>query len=488
MATNADKKYLDYGGLVKVFDIIKSNIEEKIDGVNSTIEGLDFKGVAQGNTVVTQVTQTDGKVEATGGVISSRNNTIVVEGLELDVNIDGETIVKDGSTGKLSVAPSATAVSGKEAIVVGAASEGGKEVSLNIAEGEKVLSQDEDGLKSTITITKETTGLDSNVQEQYKLVGKDGVALGETIKIYKDSALQNVELSGQTLVFTYILADGSTKTQDVDISLFLSEEEYEDGLQVVGGKVSVKKATDSEDFLVVDEDGVAITGVQDAIDTAKADAISELKGTATTNGDTLGKLEDRVKKVEDLVGTDSVADQIDTAISAAIDELDAEVTSTDGTFVTVKVTEVDGKITAVNVTENNIASADALNAEITARKAVDGQNGQTYAANTTTNYISSATSLNDADVKLDAQIKAVADSAISVAEGNGITITESGTTKTISVKKASVSDETDYLTVDANGVKVSGIDAAIEAAYAKITSLSDNDIDAAWDEATGTGD
>ena len=45
---------------------------------------------------------------------------------------------------------------------------------------------------------------------------------------------------------------------------------------------------------------------------------------------------------------------------AKIEALDAEVTSTDGTHVTVKVTEVDGVITAVNVTESDIASAATL--------------------------------------------------------------------------------------------------------------------------------
>ena len=37
------------------------------------------------------------------------------------------------------------------------------------------------------------------------------------------------------------------------------------------------------------------------------------------------------------------------------------------------------------------------------------QTGQTYAANTSTNYISGATSLNDADIKLDTQLKAEQD-------------------------------------------------------------------------------
>ena len=49
--------------------------------------------------------------------------------------------------------------------------------------------------------------------------------------------------------------------------------------------------------------------------------------------------------------------------------------------------------------------ATSLTNEIAARKAVDGQTGQTYAANTSANYIYNATSLNDADLKLDSALK-----------------------------------------------------------------------------------
>ena len=48
----------------------------------------------------------------------------------------------------------------------------------------------------------------------------------------------------------------------------------------------------------------------------------------------------------------------------------------------------------------------SLNSEIKARKAVDGQSGQTYSANTGATYISGATSLNDADIKLNNAITA----------------------------------------------------------------------------------
>ena len=116
---------------------------------------------------------------------------------------------------------------------------------------------------------------------------------------------------------------------------------------------------------------------------------------------------------------------------------------------------------------------EALEAEIAARKAVDGQTGQTYAANSNTTYISGASSLNDADAKLDVAISnevsareqaiedlqdaidAVRDAAISVAAGDGISVTGEGTEKTI----AAVTKEGETLievTKNGIGIKADG--------------------------------
>ena len=128
-----------------------------------------------------------------------------------------------------------------------------------------------------------------------------------------------------------------------------------------------------------------------------------------------------------LIDSNDAAGKISQFVNARIGEeiakLDSAITSNNGKNVQVKVTEVDGKITAVNIASDKTASADALTAEIAARKAVDGQNGQTYAKNTGTNYIANATSLNDADVKLDAALK-TADNAMltGVTGSNAITV------------------------------------------------------------------
>ena len=106
----------------------------------------------------------------------------------------------------------------------------------------------------------------------------------------------------------------------------------------------------------------------------------------------------------------------------------------------------------------------ALDTEIAARKAVDGQTGNTYAPNTSSNYIKTAKNLNEADTLLDAQIKKNAD-AIGVLNG--------GETTAGSVAKA-IKDKIDSLDVTAIGEEgkylktVSETDGKIDATYAQV--------------------
>ena len=91
----------------------------------------------------------------------------------------------------------------------------------------------------------ELSGLGANVKEAYKLIDGNSTQHGEYIKIYKDSSLKSVVLSGQTLVFTYILANGNDNVVEVDVSQFLTESEYGNGLQVVDHVISAKLGEDT---------------------------------------------------------------------------------------------------------------------------------------------------------------------------------------------------------------------------------------------------
>jgi hypothetical protein len=78
------------------------------------------------------------------------------------------------------------------------------------------------------------------------------------------------EIDSQSLNFVYQLADGTYTLTKVDVSKLLTESEFGNGLQVSNaGVVSVKVDTtsnDAEDFLSVGENGIKISGIQDAID------------------------------------------------------------------------------------------------------------------------------------------------------------------------------------------------------------------------------
>lgn len=157
----------------------------------------------------------------------------------------------------------------------------------------------------TYSITKVTDGIsDTNVKEQYKLVDKDGVAVGDPINIYKDSSLKGVALVNQELQFTYILADGSEHTVGVDVSKFLAESEFSDGLQVIDHIVSVKKDSTSEEFLTVSGEGIKVSGVTTAITNAVNGEADRAKAAEAANAAAIVVEQTRAEGVESGLRTD----------------------------------------------------------------------------------------------------------------------------------------------------------------------------------------
>ena len=231
---------------------------------------------------------------------------------------------------------------------------------------------------SIVAITED---LNVNVKEAFKLVDEDGKQAGATISIYKDSALQKVELVEQELQFTYLLANGTESTVGVDVSKFLAESEFKNGLQVVDHVVSVKIDAASESFLTVGEGGVKLSGVQDAINSA-------INGLDYTLTEEAGKA---------IVG----------------------VSQTDG-----KIAAKYGDIAASHVTVSKIEGVEA-------------------------------TTVQDVLAELEGEIKTVSDAVISVAAGDGISVTGEGTKKTITA----VANEKDSLievTKNGIGIKADG--------------------------------
>ena len=145
----------------------------------------------------------------------------------------------------------------------------------------------------------------------------------------------------------------------------------------------------------------------------------------------------------------------------AIQDLDADVTSIEGTKVRVQVVEVDGKITEVNVTESDIASAQALTDEIDRAKAAEAANAKLISDETTDRQTAIGT-LPEGE------------SVMSVIEKN-----EKVTSEALNDLNSTVSAATSDITtlsgkVGENATAISGLDERLDTAESNISGLTTN--------------
>lgn len=147
-----------------------------------------------------------------------------------------------------------------------------KDTTYSVAEGEKVLKLN-DTVFSTEIGLKHENGMIS-------LTGINGEVIAEfsDADFIKDSVLEDVEYKAdsQEIVFTWKTIDGETKTDTVSVADFVQVYTAGNGLELNSNEFSVKVDSESENFLSVGANGVKLTGVQSAIDTAKQDALDSV--------------------------------------------------------------------------------------------------------------------------------------------------------------------------------------------------------------------
>ena len=402
------------------------SVDNKID---TAINGLDVNPIGGEGKFVKSVSETDGKIAAeVGDLVSTAVTRTATTNVAGQVDMSGTTV--EGALVDLAKAVS--------------------ETKKNAA---------------TYKITKVTTGLATNVKEAYQLVqtvnGQD-TNIDVQIPIYKDQTLKSVELAdtdgkkkGQYLKYTYITAEGKDSVVYVDVSKLLAESEFKNGLALSdAGEVSVKIDAASEGFLTVGENGVKLSGVTAAINSAKteiiggatnttlkalednlakeaetaraaekansdaikvlngaetvtgsvaksvADAKKELLGDAAAEYNTLGKLEDKIQA-------------LDVKATKAHTEV---VAKADGHVRVAVADSTDGSHKVVTISENDIASAAELTAEVNRAKAAEdkieasvGLAADGSHAATNGNYTSGATTVVGEIAALDTQVKANAD-------------------------------------------------------------------------------
>lgn len=169
--------------------------------------------------------------------------------------------------------------------------DGNTDIKVAIANADtNILKIGTDGLDTEITLKKVESVTDNTLASQYQLVGKNNKVLGTTIDIPKDQLLKDAklgyanasvnestgeitigsavasEIEGQPqyLVLSMSIADGTYTKVSVNLSQFLTEKEFKDGLVLEGNVVKGNVKTNDK-FLGVDENGFFTKGIEEAI-------------------------------------------------------------------------------------------------------------------------------------------------------------------------------------------------------------------------------
>ena len=242
-------------------------------------------------------------IESIGGDIIAGLSTIATSGL-----------ASDATTNPIPSSSTSVAVEGSNAA----------DQIASLATTLKTVQDNASKYKMVALTPQEIAALsDENVKEAYKVVSYQGdetaqtvyTQVGDTVKIYKDSSLiesylgsdaDTVDAStgvvtkyayelisnpttkvtkeaydafstedkalyqpinSQSLNFVYQLANGTYLLVKVDVSKFLVESEFKNGLEVSSsGEVSIKVDDSSDEYISVSENGLKLTGIKKALD------------------------------------------------------------------------------------------------------------------------------------------------------------------------------------------------------------------------------
>ena len=143
--------------------------------------------------------------------------------------------------------------------------------------------------------------IDTNTYKSYQLKSDDNI-FGTTINIPKDRFIKQVTLgygnatidestgiitigtglSKEYLLFSVALQSGNYELISINLTNFLTEKDYSDGLEVVDNKLKVKVDPSSEEYLKVSNNGIKVEGINTKI----SDTVEDIK-TKIQNGEWL---------------------------------------------------------------------------------------------------------------------------------------------------------------------------------------------------------
>ena len=201
-----------------------------------------------------------------------------------------------------------------------------------VAADDKVLSLTDKLISATVSLDYDEDN------KAIKLYGKDSVELGsvDATPFIKDGMLSDVEYNAEnnTLTFTWN-TDSGDKTDTVVLSDIIEAYTAGVGLELVGNEFKAKLAGDSESFLTITTDGIKLSGIADAIATAKSEAIADAASAAAgiyATQTALGELETALDERLDVLET---IDHTAYTTNAVFNEYKTEVSNTYATQTTV---------------------------------------------------------------------------------------------------------------------------------------------------------
>ena len=171
-----------------------------------------------------------------------------------------------------------------------------KDTTYSVAEGEKVLKLEGTAFSTVLKLDYSDTKI--------KLLGKNDELVSEidASAFVADGVLNDVDYDAENdkLIFTWNIIEGTNedgsykyKTVEVDVKDLVDTYAAGNGLDLTGNAFSVKLAEGNESFLSVDANGVKLSGVQTAINSAQEAA--ESKAAELANAAKAAAIEDAKK-------------------------------------------------------------------------------------------------------------------------------------------------------------------------------------------------
>lgn len=283
-------------------------------------------------------------------------------------------------------------------------------------------------LGTLLRIEKIADPVGSNIETVYELVDSLGNRLGEQIVVKKDSHLLSAELVknestgiASVIRLTYLDENHSERIIDIDVRDFLQEAEFKDGLKVVNGEVSVKRDDNSEGFLSLSSDGVKVSGIQDAIDSAmeteRNRAVAEEEGIKQNLSAADTRLTERIDKVS--ADTHTEIDRINGEIRTDANNLAIEIQRAQGEEARIE-TLIDTKINT-EVLERNDAISVSLQDSKEYTDDLVGNLNNVITANKVS--VSSPLSIQESDTGTTVGLNIVSNSKVLNVENDGLKAT-----------------------------------------------------------------